>query len=259
MKRHLISLTLFPLALFFAGCGQEEESTAETAEADAVKAAEAASAEASEAETGQTANSLIAATEAVKKAVPELEKQAESMAGEDDVAAAMEDEAAEVEEVVVTETEIVAVSEEETVVATKEVAVMEVEPSEAAPAEAEGESLMSKAMDTAGGMVSQLDLSNLTWEKVSEVPYDDKAQLLAWATQQANTWKSKLTDAAMDEGTNLLNNLGDTGWQGALSKVMDALNGVREASPETWQMARGALVSAWDNFETQATAFLAKE
>lgn len=259
MKKNLITFTLLPVFIAFTGCGQQEEPAAETAQAEAVEATETAGTEAvsSEAGGGQTGNTLIAATDALKKAVPDLGKQTESMPKEEEMKAAAKEKAAEVEEVMVTETEVTGVPEADTVVVTKEVAVMEVEAPE--PAEAEKDSLMSKALGAAGGMASQLDLANLSWEKVSEVPYDDKAALLAWATQQASTWRSKLTDAAMDQGTSMLNNLGDSGWQGALKKVMDALDGVREASPETWQMARGALVSAWENFETQANAFLSKQ
>jgi hypothetical protein len=235
MKKKLISIALLPVFIAFAGCGQQEEPAAETAQAEAVKATETASAETEtvQTETGQTANSLVAATDALKKSVPDLETQAK-----------MEEKTAEMEETV-----------------TKEVAAMETQTQapETQAVEAEGDSLMTKALGTAGSLASGLDLSNLSWDKVSEVPYSDKAALVAWATQQASTWKSKLTDAAMQQGTSMLNNLGDTGWQGALKKVMDALDGVREASPETWEMARGALVSAWDNFETQASAFLEKE
>jgi outer membrane lipopolysaccharide assembly protein LptE/RlpB len=262
MKKKLLSFAMLPVFLAFAGCGQKEEPAVETAQAEAVKATETASEEVETVES-QTENSLVAATDALKKAVPDLEKQVESMSKEvesmpkdSEMKAAAEAQAAEVEEIVVVETAVAEVPDADEVVVTKEVAVMEVEVPEAA--EAEEDSMMSKALGAAGGMVSGLDLSNLSWETVSEVPYNDKAALLAWATQQASTWRSKLTDAAMDQGTSLLNNLGDSGWQGSLKKVMDALDGVREASPETWQMARGALVSAWENFETQATAYLSK-
>lgn len=275
MKKPIFSLTLVPLILAFAGCGQKEEPAVETAQVESAEAAEVAEAAAVDSEPGQTENSLLAATDALKKAVPDLKKQMESTDAEEDVSKAMDEEVArameeavpDVEEVVVAQTQVTAIPEEDEVHVTKEVAVMEVEAPEVEAmevpevpeVEAEEDTLMSKAVGAAGIMASQLDLSNLSWDTVSEIPYNDKTQLLAWATQQASTWKSKLTDAAMDQGTSMLNNLGDSGWQGALKKVMDALDGVREASPETWQTARGALVSAWENFETQATAFLSKE
>jgi myosin heavy subunit len=271
MKKQVFALTLLPIIAIFAGCTRTEDDyedlRAETAQAEAVEVTESAGAEAetametveTESEISQTTNSLVAAADALKEAIPQLEEEIDSMANEEEMEAVMAETSADLEEVVVAETKAMEVPEPETVVVTKEVAVMEVDVPEVEAVEEESESLVAKAMDTAGGLASGLDLSNLSWDKVSEIPYNDKTALLAWATQQATTWKGKLTDAAMDQGTSMLNNLGDSGWQGALKKVMDALDGVREASPETWQMARGALVSAWQTFETQATAFLGKE
>jgi hypothetical protein len=108
------------------------------------------------------------------------------------------------------------------------------------------------------GLDSSLDWKNLSWDDVPEVPYVDKAKLAGWATSQAEEWKAKLASAVKDQGLGMLGNLGDSGWQGALKQVMDAINGVKEANPETWELAKGALVSAWDQFETVAGKVLEK-
>ena len=123
---------------------------------------------------------------------------------------------------------------------------------EAPKATSDGDSLLSKALGGAGSLASQLDWQNMSWDKVSEIPYSDKTQLAVWASQQAETWKGKLMDAAKDKGVGMISNLGDSGWQGALKNVVDAIQGVKESSPETWELARGALVSSWDKFQTEA-------
>ena len=107
-------------------------------------------------------------------------------------------------------------------------------------------------------LASQLDWNNLSWDDVPEVPYVDKAKLVEWATSQADGWKSKLTSAVKDQGLGMLGSLGDSGWQGSLKQVMDSVNGLKDANPETWEMAKGALISAWDRFEVVAGKVLEK-
>ena len=127
---------------------------------------------------------------------------------------------------------------------------------EAESAAKEAESAAKEAESAASSLAGDIDWQNLSWDQVPNVPYEDKAQLAAWASTQVDEWKGKLTDAAKTKGMSMLSNLGDSGWQGALKDVMDAVQGVRESNPETWEMARGALVSSWENFKSVATDYI---
>lgn len=122
---------------------------------------------------------------------------------------------------------------------------------------ATGEEVAGK-MESLGGLASGLDISNMSWDKVMDVPYGNKEALIGWAGTQLNDWKSKLSDKAMGSAGDLLAGLSDSGWQGAVRKVTDAIQGVKESNPETWEMAKGALVSAWDQFQAEAQKFLGK-
>lgn len=117
-------------------------------------------------------------------------------------------------------------------------------------------SLRTQAIAAAGSVASAVDFSNMSWDQVSKVPYADKLQLATWAAAQADDWKGKLKEAAASQGMNMLSSLGDSGWQGSLKQVMDAINAVRESSPQTYELARGALVSAWGMFEKQASQYI---
>lgn len=124
------------------------------------------------------------------------------------------------------------------------------------PAGSDGESLFSKAKDSAMAAAADIDWSKLSWDKVSGIPYDDKTQLVAWASSQVDSWKGKLTNAAKQKGLSGLANLGDSGWEGALKSVVSALDSVRKSNPDTWDAAKGALVSAWGSFEDKAIDYL---
>lgn len=230
-----ISILSIILGLFLlTGCGGKEEPAAtETADTGAAaetmaEEAEMAAGEASEPESKESGmmNSLMASAE----------KTAKSMG--DSVSKAMGD------------------PEEEMATAEEEMANAEEEMAATEEAGSASESMMDKAMKSGGALASSLDFSDMSWAKVPKVSYADRLKLAAWATEQAQDWKGKLTEAAMDKGTSMLQNLGDSGWQGALKQVMDAIQGVKEANPETWELARGALVSAWDKFQTEATKVL---
>ncbi len=119
-------------------------------------------------------------------------------------------------------------------------------------------SLFDQARDSAMKAASDIDWSKVSWDKVSEIPYEDKAQLLAWATSQVDTWKDKLSKVAMDKGIGGLSSLGDSGWQGALKDVASALDSVRKSNPETWDAAKGALVKSWSTFQDKAMDYLSK-
>lgn len=123
-------------------------------------------------------------------------------------------------------------------------------------ADSPGDSMASKGMSTASSLAGDIDWQNLSWDDVPNVPYEDKAQLAAWASSQVEEWKGKLTDAAKTQGISMLSNLGDSGWQGAMKDVVEAVQGVRESNPETWELARGALVSSWENFQSVAAEYI---
>ncbi|NDV60925.1 hypothetical protein G0Q06_00500 [Puniceicoccales bacterium CK1056] len=123
---------------------------------------------------------------------------------------------------------------------------------------ASGTEAVEKAVEVAAAKVAEVDFTNLSWDDVSTVSFEDKMKLASWATGQADSWKGKLTEAAAGQGLNMLSKMGDSGWQGALAKVVESINAVRESSPETYELARGALVSAWMTFEEQASSFLGK-
>ena len=120
----------------------------------------------------------------------------------------------------------------------------------------EGGGLFSKAKDVALGAAASIDWTDMSWDKVSEIPFNDKAKLVAWAGTQVDSWKDKLGQAALNKGKKSLASLGDSGWQGSLKSVVSALDGVRKSNPETWEKATGALVSAWDSFESEAAEYL---
>ena len=117
-------------------------------------------------------------------------------------------------------------------------------------------SLFDQAKDSAIKAASDFDWTQLSWDQVSEIPYEDKTQLVAWATSQIDTWKDKLSKVAVDKGMSGLSSLGDSGWQGALKDVVSALDSVRESNPETWDAAKGALMESWSAFEKKAMAYL---
>lgn len=121
---------------------------------------------------------------------------------------------------------------------------------------ASDDTMLSKGMSTASSLAGDIDWKNLSWDQVPNVPYEDKAQLAAWASTQVEEWKGKLGDAAKTKGLSMLSNLGDSGWQGAMKDVVAAIEGVRESNPETWDLARGALVSSWENFKSVATDYI---
>lgn len=155
-------------------------------------------------------------------------------------------------------TEVPAVTTSQSLVASGQQAVQNAVADAKVPAmtEASKESLRTQAIGAAGSVASAVDFSNMSWDQVPKVPYADKLQLAAWAAGQADDWKGKLKDAAASQGMNMLSALGDSGWQGSLKQVMDAINAVRESSPQTYELARGALVSAWGMFEKQASQFI---
>ena len=105
-------------------------------------------------------------------------------------------------------------------------------------------------------VASTIDWANLTWNDVSSVPYDDKEKLVQWASPQINTLKDQLAKAVKDKGMAGLASLGDAGWQGAVKTAVEALDTVRTSSPETWELARGALISAWETLQTEAAKYL---
>ena len=125
-----------------------------------------------------------------------------------------------------------------------------------AEAEETVKAVMPEVKEAAMAVASSVDWANLSWNDVSSVPYDDKDQLVAWAAPQIEALKDQLTKAVKDKGLAGLASLGDSGWQGALKKTVDALDPVRPSSPETWGLARGALTSAWQTLQTEAEKYL---
>jgi len=118
---------------------------------------------------------------------------------------------------------------------------------------------MDDAKTAAMAAVSSIDWANLSWNDVSKIPYDDKDKLLAWAAPQIDTLKEQLTRAALEKGKMSLASLGDTGWQGAIKTTVSALESVRTSSPETWQMATSALVTAWDALKYEASKYISED
>lgn len=115
---------------------------------------------------------------------------------------------------------------------------------------------MPEVKEAAAAVASSVDWANLSWNDISSVPYSSKDELVAWAAPQIDALKDKLGQAVKDKGMAGLASLGETGWQGALKKSVDALNTVRTASPETWQMATGALAGAWQTLQAEAMKYL---
>ena len=110
--------------------------------------------------------------------------------------------------------------------------------------------------EAAMAVANSVDWANLSWNDVSSIPYDNKAELLAWASPQIDALKDQLTKAVKEKGITGLASLGDSGWQGALKKTVDALDTVRTSSPETWAMATGALSTAWESLQYEAKKYL---
>ena len=118
--------------------------------------------------------------------------------------------------------------------------------------------LMDDAKTAAMAAVSSVDWANLSWNDVSSIPYNDKDKLLAWAAPQIDTLKEQLTKAALEKGKMNLASLGGTGWEGGIKSTVSALESVRTSSPETWEMATGALVTAWDALKSEAAKYLSE-
>ncbi len=118
--------------------------------------------------------------------------------------------------------------------------------------------IVEEAKKAAMTAVSSVDWANLSWNDVSKVPYNDKDKLLAWAAPQIDTLKEQLTKAAISKGKLSLAGLGDSGWQGAIKSTASALESVRNSSPETWEMARGGLMTAWDALKHEASKYISE-
>ncbi|MFO7725481.1 MAG: hypothetical protein R6V45_08040 [Oceanipulchritudo sp.] len=113
------------------------------------------------------------------------------------------------------------------------------------------------ALKQSFGGTEGMDISDMSWDKVPEIPYADKEKLVGWATEQVQTWKEKLSDSAVKKGTDLLSGMGaNTDWEAQLKKVVAAIEDVQEASPETWESARAALLSQWESFKKEAGGLL---
>ncbi|MEX0324508.1 MAG: hypothetical protein AB3N33_00310 [Puniceicoccaceae bacterium] len=220
-----LALALLIAAAVLSGCGKKEETPSTVAatppEAPVVEtAAEAPVAEEAE-PAAESASSLVSSLtaqveETVKAAMPEAEEAAEVSAPEAEAAVAS-----------------VVPEAEETIT-----------------------SAMPEIKEAAMAVASSVDWTNLSWNDVSSIPYDDKEKLLAWAAPQIDALKDQLSKAVMDKGITGLASLGDSGWQGAVKTAVEALDTVRTSSPDTWELARGALISAWQTLETEARKYL---
>lgn len=122
----------------------------------------------------------------------------------------------------------------------------------------EESTIVDEAKKAAVTAASSVDWANLSWSDVSQIPYNDKDKLLAWAAPQIDTLKEKLAKAAVSQGKLSLAGLGDSGWQGAIKSTVAALNSVRTSSPETWESARGALMTAWDALQHEASKYISE-
>jgi hypothetical protein len=123
----------------------------------------------------------------------------------------------------------------------------------------ESASALDSIVSSAGAMASKIDWSSLSWDDLAGIPYDNKADLVKWATAQVNQWKGPLMEASKKEGLNALSNLGSTGWQGYLKKAVEAIDGVKDSNPETYTASKEALAGAWAAFEKEAKKYLGKE
>jgi len=155
-------------------------------------------------------------------------------------------------------------------------AVEQAAPAAEAPAEKSTMDSLAEAGSTAAAKVAEstraatsslmqgFDASKLSWDSLGSVPYENKDELVKWIGGQVDTWKDKLAKAATDgslaDGAkNLLGSLGGgegAEWQKALEGVTTKLTALKESNPETYAMARDALVGAWKTFEIQAKKFL---
>jgi hypothetical protein len=149
---------------------------------------------------------------------------------------------------------LVAAKVEEVVEEVKK-AIPEADKAESEPA-ALASSLMDQAKKAATTAAASVDWANLSWNDLSSVPYNDKEKLLAWAAPQIDTLKDKLAKAALEKGKLSLSGLGDTGWQGVVKDAVGALESVRNSSPETWELATGALMTAWEALQAEATKYI---
>ncbi|MEX0331209.1 MAG: hypothetical protein AB3N64_07280 [Puniceicoccaceae bacterium] len=220
-----LPLALLITATVLSGCGKKDETPSTVAasapEAPVVEEVPQEPVAEEAAPATESASSLVSSLtaqveETVKAAMPEAEETATAAAPE----------------------------VEETVAA----AMPEVEES--------ATSVMPDIKEAAMAAASSVDWANLSWNDVSAIPYDDKEKLLAWAAPQIDSLKDQLSKAVMDKGLTGLASLGDSGWQGAVKTAVEALDTVRNSSPETWELARGALVSAWQTLETEARKYL---
>jgi hypothetical protein len=234
MKIHLISF--IALASLLAGCsgGQETSSSSEAPsapESETPARTEASQAEPTDSSAGERISVLADSLKAQAGAVrTELDKEVSDK----------EKEAA----------EAVAEAEADSGTARTDLVTEETELPEYAMADQEARDAYNSQLQSedTGSM-----MSSLSWDQVPDLPYADKEKLVAWANDQIADWKARLTDSAMQQGTAMLSNLGDSGWQGALKQVVEAVKGVRESSPETWEMARDTLITNWEQFKKQAT------
>lgn len=118
---------------------------------------------------------------------------------------------------------------------------------------------MEQARSAAMSLASQVDFANLSWNDISKVPYGNKDQLVKWASPQIEALGDQLKKAAMEKGLTALAGMKDDGWQGALKKTVEALDYVRTSNPETWEMATGALATAWEALQAEATKYISQK
>jgi hypothetical protein len=233
MKIHLIAL--IAAATLLAGCSGGEETSSSSEASSAPESETPARMEATEAEPTDSA-----AGERLSGLADSLKAHADTVRTQvDKEVSGKEKEAA----------EAVAEAEAESGTARTDLVTEETDLPEYAMADQEARDAFNSQLQSedAGSM-----MSSLSWDQVPDLPYADKDKLVEWANDQIADWKTRLTDSAMQQGTAMLANLGDSGWQGALKKVVEAIKGVRESSPETWEMARDTLITNWEQFRNQA-------
>jgi hypothetical protein len=260
--KHL-TFILLTSAILLSGCGKKEETPAAVTEAapeapvaeEAVTAAEAPVAEDTVTALTETVTTQVEeVVESVVESLPDVEDVVESLPEVEGVSQMMPDLGESVPSLPSTDDVTVpAMPEMGTTApaqpqAEAEVAVVEEKSTTSA--------LMDQAKTAAMTAAASVDWANLSWADVASIPYNDKEKLLAWAGPQITSMKDKLTKAAMDKGTTSLMSLGDTGWQGAIKSAMSGLESVRTSSPETWEMARGALVNGWEVLQAEAGKYI---
>ena len=247
----------------FAGCGKQEEPATVVADAVADPAVvEEAPAVVEESMPANLQDEVVAQVEDViesvkesipeiSEAMPEVEDLMGSMPKAEDITSSMPD----VGDISASmpDTSSMTASMPDTSGMTASMPSMETETPEVNSSSA---GMLDQAMGAAVAAASTVDWTNLSWAKVAEIPYGDKDKLLAWVAPQVDSLKDKLTKAAMEKGTAGLTSLGDSGWQGAIKSTISAMDSAKNASPETWEMARGALVNAWEILQSEATKYL---